>query len=389
MSEQLLVPLELIDPNPWQTRQSEDPAHVDEIAHSIKAMGMMQIPSARKLGERFQLVFGHTRLAAYRLLNTLGQEGFDRFPINLHDIEDEQMAVAAFEENEKRRDLNPVEKAKAIQKMLNDFGWTQELIAEKLHIDRSGVSNMLRMLRLPDLVLDSVASGIMPVRSAMALLPIYDFSDKEVMDLYSRYSFDLAEFEALARNGEINSDSIRLTVEKYSNFLHPTQLKLEVELPMTVPEEPGGGSTVIESDVITATEQQAYPEPVVPAAPAAVQAEIADWTRAHENEEHNEQENPTNEEEKSAGGNSGPASFVGAQTDEPATPPVETKPDEKPVPAPLPEPDDPNEILFTITYKTNGVIVGVRKQGKIPQLRMLQNLLPEEVPALMHEMGID
>lgn len=137
------IPLYLIDPNPWQTRRTEDPAHVEEIARSIKAMGMMQTPSARKVGERYQLAFGHTRLAAYRLLNTLGQDGYDQFPLNLHELSDEQMAIAAFEENEKRRDLNPVEKAMAVQKMLNDFGWTQELIAEKLHIDRSGVSNMI------------------------------------------------------------------------------------------------------------------------------------------------------------------------------------------------------------------------------------------------------
>lgn len=386
---QELIPLELIDPNPWQTRLTEDPAHVDELAHDIKAIGMMQTPSARKVGERYQLAFGHNRLAAYKLLNTLGWETFDRFPLNIHELDDEQMAIAAFSENEKRQDLNPVEKAMAISKMINDFSWTQQQVAEKLHIDRSGVSNSLRMLRMPTRVLDCIAKGSMPVRSALALLPIYDFTDEDVMNLYSKYSFDLAEFEALAMNGEINSDSIRGAVEKYSNFLHPEQLQL-IDVP----------ATVVESDLITAAEEVApgIEQPaVISTVPMATQAEIPTWIDPGENEEQDEPEINLQETGPLSGEGSGQGTEPGTPSNEvPQVPQIEPKQAANHQPsvavqvadAQVAEAVDPNEILFTITYKTAGVYVGVRKPGAVPVIRFLEHLRPAEVPALMKEMGI-
>jgi len=392
MNEPQMIGLELIDPNPWQTRQSEDPAHVDEIAHSIKSMGMMQTPTARKVGDRYQLVFGHTRLAAYKLLETLGQDGYSYFPLVIHDLDDEQMAVAAFEENEKRRDLNPVEKAKAVQKMLADFSWTQEQLAEKLHIDRSGISNMLRMLRLPADLLNSVATGTVPVRSAMALLPVYELSGADQVRLNDQFGDTVTEFMSVATNGEINSDSIRKIVDGWMTFLHPEPEQL------LLVDEP----VVIENDTITAPEESTYvptPGQFMPPPPSGLHAtptHIDEWLNQPSSEGEDEPETTFRTaaeiyaEETRQGPDASTSTDKEREVQAPQSVPAADHSLEKPAPTtPIIDQPDPNEILFTITWRTNGVVVGYKKPGwPVPKLKFLNNLRPDGVPAVMKEMGI-
>ena len=406
--ESQLIPLELIDPNPWQTRQKEDTAHVEEIAHSIKAMGMMQIPTARRVGERFELAFGHTRKAAFDMLNALGiSDEYKYMPLVIKNITDELMAIAAFEENEKRRDLTPVERARAVQRMLTSFNWTQEVVAEKIHVGRSGVSNMLRMLRLPDEVLDSIEQGILPVRSAMALLPIFELSADEKYKLGERFGESYYDFLTVARTGEITSDAIRARVDFYMNFLRPEQLKLvDVETTEIRPEATVTDFTAAPID------QDLSPIQIDPVI-TATQTSISDWEGQQEGTDQDGQDYPQATEssnqvvqEADAGSGQGdlpvpdqaPAGTPSGMDIQPApenepgsSAHVEVqKPAAPAAPAAKPEePADPNEILFTITYKTGAVIVGVRKPGMvIPTLRYLAELSPDDVPALMREMGV-
>jgi len=393
MNETQHIGLELIDPNPWQTRQNEDPAHVDEIAHSIKAMGMMQTPTARQVGDRYQLVFGHTRLAAYKLLETLGQDGYSYFPLVIHDLDDEQMAVAAYEENEKRRDLNPVEKAKAVQKMLADFSWTQEQLAEKLHIDRSGISNMLRMLRLPADLLNSIATGIVPVRSAMSLLPVYELSGADQVRLNDQFGDTVTEFMSVATHGEINSDSIRKVVDGWMNFLHPQPEQL------LLVDEP----VVIENDTITAPEEPGFvatPGQFMPPPPSglhATQAHIDEWLNNPNNEgEDNGSESGFREPEieTSETGEGTDLESQNQVVEEQATSlqtqpqPTEDHPVEKPAPAELKkDPEDPNAIYLSVAWKTNGVTVSLLKPGwPAPKFRFRNMLKVEMLPEVIREM---
>lgn len=395
MNETQLIGLELIDPNPWQTRQNEDPAHVDEIAHSIKAMGMMQTPTARKVGDRFQLVFGHTRLAAYKLLETLGQDGYSHFPLVIHDLDDEQMAVAVFEENEKRRDLNPVDRARAVKKMLEDFEWTQEMVAEKLHIDRSGVSNMLRMLRLPQDVLTAVAAGELPVRSAMALIPIFEITTSEQVKLEERFGESLTDFMNGAKKGEVNSDVIRARVDFYMNFLRPEPEQLpfidgsENDVPM-----------IVENDRITANDE-AYEPPAAgqfveprPSIPTATQAHIDEWMN-HPNEEGEDEPEPSLQhaaefpaEETDPG--SDETSLLGTEQEVQAPQPVPAAnhPVEKPALEEMKkDPEDPNAIYLSVSWKTKGVTVSLLKPGwPSPKFRFLNMLKLELLPGVIREM---
>ena len=214
--------IDLIDPNPWQMRQpEEDQKEIEELAQSILKDGLSQVPSGRNTeGDRAQLAFGHRRLAACRLLVALGHDEYRNFPINIHPFSDEQMAITAYSENEKRKNLNPVERARAIEKMIADFGWNQQEVAERLQIDRSSISNSLRLLRLPAPVLIAVAMDIIPVRSAMALLPYYELTPLELSSLEEHFA-DCADFIALARSGMVNSDTIRKTVDTYLDYVRP------------------------------------------------------------------------------------------------------------------------------------------------------------------------
>ncbi len=393
--EKQYIPLFLIDANPWQTSHI-DQTHVEALAHDIKEHGMMQSPTARVIDGRYQLAFGHHRLAGYRLLSSLGNEYYDNFPLYIHDLNDEQMAIAAFGENEKRRTLNPVDRARAVKKMLDDFGWTQELVAEKLHIDRSGVSNMLRMLRLPQDVLETVAAGELPVRSAMALIPIFEVTTSESVKLEDRFGESLADFLNGAKKGEVNSDVIRARVELYMNFLHPEQLKLP-EIEDAAPAEPPAIQEEWPDPTfnpITETPENEFSEQTN--IPSAHQAELSDWDGI----QHEEAMNGSSEEipamatvqTESIDQGSGPDA---SHNEEREIQTAEPQPVENHAPAAPPaastkvDAPDPNEILFNIAWKTHGVIVSYKKPGMVmPKIIYRENLRIDDVPAVMRELGM-
>ncbi|KAF0106079.1 MAG: chromosome partitioning protein ParB family [Chloroflexi bacterium] len=365
LDTQKYISIDLIDPNPWQTRKGEDPAHIEELAHSIRNNGLAQVPAGRQMDDRYQLAFGHNRFAAFRLLDTLGIEGYHDFPLNLREMTDEQMAIAAYEENEKRKDLNPVERAYAVQKMLTDFSWTQQQVAEKLRIDRSTVSNLVRMLRMPEDVLKVIEEGMLPVRSAMALLPYYELTPLEASAVEAKYSGECEEFIELARSGVVNSDVIREKISKFLGFLHPEVPKLDLQ---------DESQPIAEPDSITAAKEE---------------------SRTEETEKPEDDSIHPGSETESIGGSEIPEEDKAFKvntayplSDAKTAPPGDAKPAiaaEKPA---EPEPVN-NDILFTITWKAGGgVFIGLRKPGEVPVMRFRQTLTAEEAPALMGEMGI-
>lgn len=196
---QLLIPLELIQDNPWQPRLSTDPAHVAGLAESIARDGLLQIPLGRvteldgtpvatKLlagltadiiathGWRVQIAFGHSRLKAYRqLAETLKK--FDAMPIELRALADESMANFAWSENAARKDLNPLEEAQAIQKRLDDFKWTHAQAAVHMGLERSVISNKLRLLKLPETTQEQLRTGELSQRQALALVALTELPE--------------------------------------------------------------------------------------------------------------------------------------------------------------------------------------------------------------------
>lgn len=195
------VPEALIQDNPWQPRTRMDIDELQELADSIHAQGLLQPPVARihpDLGQRssagvspYQLAFGHRRVAAIRMLISAGLWEGD-VPCSVRKISDTDMALMAIAENEQRADLTPIECIKSYQKILSDIpGLTTKNLAEQLGIHRSTLANNLRLLKLPELVLERVESGDIPTHSAREFLCL-QADDHVHLDLMQKVIRDIS-----------------------------------------------------------------------------------------------------------------------------------------------------------------------------------------------------
>lgn len=187
MSEkQISISLDLIGPNPYQPRLNEDPAVVAEIAASIERNTMLQIPTARQVeGGRAQLAFGHTRLAAYKLLASQGKKEYETMPLIIRDLQELQMFELGVGENIKRRDLNPIEVATSMRVYLDTFHKTSEEAAEFFGVSAETVRGTVRLLGLPKEVQAKVASKELTIGVARSLLSVQKIAPdlvKEAVD---------------------------------------------------------------------------------------------------------------------------------------------------------------------------------------------------------------
>ena len=152
------IDLNTIDDNPWQPRGEIDPEALEELARSIQHMGLLQAPLGRPVSGRVQLAFGHRRVAALKLLHQRG-EGESHVDMDVALITDENMAVMGLTENERRKDLSQMETLRAYRKAIDETELTAKALAVQLGIAESTLSNNLRVLALPDFILDHVESG--------------------------------------------------------------------------------------------------------------------------------------------------------------------------------------------------------------------------------------
>lgn len=209
------VMLEAIRPNPWNTRLGDPDANdINDLAMDIAKNGLLQTPVGRAVEGGVQLAFGHHRLAAYRWLYELRDNSnipgdYSEMPVDMRELSDEQMAQLAWSENEKRRDHTPIERARAIEKRIGDFGLTQQQVADALGISRSQVANSLRLLKLPDQAMIALADGMISERVAMALVSLYDLPES----MRHKAKFSVENIWTLALRGEMTSDNVRKGVD--------------------------------------------------------------------------------------------------------------------------------------------------------------------------------
>lgn len=168
------VPLDLIDRNPFQPRVDFDQAEMEELAASVKRHGMIQPIVLRRKGERFEIVAGERRYRAAKLA------GWTNVPACLLDVDDQTTAELALTENIQRKDLNAIEKAVAFRNYLDQYGGTHDELAKRLDLDRSTVSNLLRLLDLPEEIQTSVRRGELTQGHARALLPLEEWDQLEL-----------------------------------------------------------------------------------------------------------------------------------------------------------------------------------------------------------------
>ncbi len=163
-----LVPVTRITPNPRQPRHSLDPAGLEELAASIREHGLIQPLIVTAAGAEYQLIAGERRWAAARLA------GLTEVPVIVKEATPQQMLELALVENIQRADLNPLEEAGAYRQLMDEFGLTQEMVAERVGKSRSAVANTVRLLNLPPEVQASLAAGEISEGHARALLRLED-----------------------------------------------------------------------------------------------------------------------------------------------------------------------------------------------------------------------
>ena len=161
----LEIQVELIDRNPFQTRTTFDPAKLTELAQSIAATGVVQPIIVRPLAAgRYQLINGERRLLASK------EAGKSTIPAIVRQVSDELAMEMTIVENLQRADLNPMEQARAYQRLSSDFKMTQEQMALRTGKERASVANFLRLLRLPEGVQQKVEAGELSFGHARTLL---------------------------------------------------------------------------------------------------------------------------------------------------------------------------------------------------------------------------
>ena len=163
------VDINLIQPNARQPRTVFDQDQLNELASSIKEVGILQPPVVRSLpGGKFELIMGERRLRASKLA------GLKTIPVIVRQTPDNELLREALLENIHRSQLNALEEAAAYQNLLNDFGYTHDELATKVGKSRPVISNTLRLLNLPASVQRRIAAGVISAGHARALLSLTD-----------------------------------------------------------------------------------------------------------------------------------------------------------------------------------------------------------------------
>lgn len=172
------IPISLIRPNPYQPRESFDDESLKELCESIKEHGVIQPIVVRQVGEGFESVVGERRLRACRMA------GLETVPAIVRDLSPGESAEVSLIENLQRKDLNVLEEAIGYDRLIKEFGLTQQEMAKRVGKSQSTVANKLRLLRLPDAVLEGLGREMISERHARALLRIP--SEREQLALFQR-----------------------------------------------------------------------------------------------------------------------------------------------------------------------------------------------------------
>jgi ParB family chromosome partitioning protein len=198
-----------IVPNKYQPRTNFNPADLQELADSIREKGVIQ-PLIVTSGsdDNFELVAGERRLRASKLA------GLSRVPVILIDIDNEDSLLElALIENVQRTDLNAIEEAEAYKKLIEKFGYTQEETAKRVGKQRSTVTNMLRLLKLPDIVKGDITNGLLTEGHGRALVKLVDDPLKlqEIRNVIIKNGLSVRQTEKMIKKASFTKPSIKST----------------------------------------------------------------------------------------------------------------------------------------------------------------------------------
>ena len=187
----LRIPVDMIEPNPFQPRMSFDQDALEELADSIKTLGLIQpITVRRREGNRYQIIRGERRFRACRLA------GMDMIPAYIRDANDQGMLEMAIVENIQRENLDPIEVAMSYQRLIEECNLTQEQMAVRVGKKRASVTNYLRLLKLPAKLQHDLKVGLLSVGHAKVLLGVEDLKLQEYLcDLVIKEDLSVRQLE--------------------------------------------------------------------------------------------------------------------------------------------------------------------------------------------------
>lgn len=249
-AEILHLPVDQIDPNPYQPRRHFDPQEIAALADSLRQHGMLQPILVRAVGMRHQLIAGERRLRASI------EAHLHEIPARVLDLDDQRVFELAMVENLQREDLNAVDKAVAFKEYLSRYGGTQEELAGRLGLDRSTVSNLVRLLDLADEILDAVRTKQISQGHARALLGLPDAESQiAACRRVISESLSVRQTEALVATGiptpsktRIRKDPAHVAEPKAPHFLElEQQLHLRFGTPVLIrAKSPDRGQIIID-----------------------------------------------------------------------------------------------------------------------------------------------
>ena len=189
-SDVLRIPVDLIEPNPFQPRMSFDPEALQELADSVRTFGLIQPLTVRKKGSKYQIISGERRFRACTMA------GMDMIPAYIRDANYQGMLEMAIVENIQRENLDPIEVAMSYQRLMEECRLTQEQMADRVGKKRASVANQLRLLKLPAKVQHDLKVGLVSVGHAKVLLGVDDPKAQEMLcDLIVRRGLSVRQLE--------------------------------------------------------------------------------------------------------------------------------------------------------------------------------------------------
>ena len=241
--------MEKIRRNPYQPRQSWDEEKLEELAASIRQHGGIQPLSVRAAGDGYELIAGERRLEAAK------RAGLKEVPISVRSCTDAELLELALVENLQREDINPMEAAKAYERLREEFGLTQEEVAERVGKSRQAVSNTLRLLELPNYMQNCVRAGDLSEGQAKVLLSISDGQwQRIVWERAVKRGLSVRQMELLAKRGRpiaprgakltgVNSELETFLLPLSESLMHKLGTKISI-----MHTEPGGKIEIYYAD---------------------------------------------------------------------------------------------------------------------------------------------
>lgn len=195
-SEVKYLPVEIIKPNPYQPRKDFNKKALEELSQSIKSFGLIQPISVRKLNnDSYELVAGERRLRASQLAE------LEEIPAIVVDYREQDSAMVALIENLQREDLNFIEEAEGYQNLIDDHGFTQQELAEKIGKNQSTIANKIRLLKLPNDIKKELLEYNLTERHGRSLLKLPDYElQRKVLDRVIENELNVSKTENLVND---------------------------------------------------------------------------------------------------------------------------------------------------------------------------------------------